>query len=78
MITQFEERKHLRMPSFKKRYDAKKKKEALGLLKAFADKIKNGEVEVETVGWWEAVRGKYNLKLTVKDHDFSEDSQDFS
>ena len=40
------------MASFKQRYDAKKKKDAIGLLKAFAEKIKNGEFEVDTAAHW--------------------------
>jgi hypothetical protein len=54
------------MPSSKKRYDAKRRKDAISLLKAFSEKIKNGEVDVETCNMWPGMEGKYNLKLVVK------------
>ena len=54
------------MPSFKKRYDAKRRKDAISLLKAFAEKIRVGEVEVENCNYWVGTEGKYNLKLVVK------------
>ena len=65
------------MPSFKKRYDAQKRKEAIGLLRNFADKIKNGEVDVETCDWWEALPGKYNLKVVVKESENSTSNPKF-
>lgn len=65
------------MPSFKKRYNTQQKKKAVGLLKQFSDKIKNGEVEVETCDWWEALPGKYNLKLVVKESENSASNPKF-
>jgi hypothetical protein len=59
------------MPSFSKRHEAKKKKDAIGILKSFAEKIKSGQVDVETCNWWEALPGKYNLKLVVKESENS-------
>ena len=53
------------MPSFKKRYDAKRRKDAIALLKSFTEKIRTGEVEVEVCNFWPGVEGKYNLKLVV-------------
>lgn len=63
------------MPSFKKTYDKKKKAEALGLLKSFADRIKNDEFEVETAGYWPGVGGTYTLRVSVK---ISEDNRKIS
>jgi hypothetical protein len=65
------------MPSFKKRYDAKQNKKTISLLKQFSDKIKNGEVEVETCDWWEALPGKYNLKVVVKESENSTSNPKF-
>lgn len=54
------------MASHKKRYDAKKRKDAISILKAFSEKIRLGEVDVETCNYWSGTEGKYNLKLVVK------------
>ena len=55
------------MASFKKTHDKKKKEEALGILKAFADRIKAGEFIVETAGYWPGVEGTYTLRVSVKE-----------
>ena len=50
------------------------KKKALGMLKALQEKIRNDELVVESYGYWEATRGKWNFRVIAKE---SEDSQDF-
>ena len=65
------------MASFKNRYDASQKKAALNLLKSFTDKIKNGEVEVETSGWWQGTPGQYTLRVVVKESENSPSNPKF-
>jgi hypothetical protein len=55
------------MASFKKTYDKKKREEALGLLRAFAERIKAGEFIVETAGHWPGVEGTHTLRISVKE-----------
>jgi hypothetical protein len=50
-----------------KRYNANKKREAISLLKYFSEKIKRGEVIVESSGWWQGTPGTYTLKVSVKE-----------
>lgn len=54
-----------------KRYKKKKQKEAIGMLQAFINKIKNGEVDVENSGWWQGGPGNLNLKVTLKEKEDS-------
>ena len=65
------------MPSMKKHHDAMQKRAALGLLKSFADKIKRGEVVVETSGWWQGTPGTYTLKVSVKEPENSRQNPKF-
>jgi hypothetical protein len=65
------------MPSFKNRYDTAQKKSAIALLKNFADKIKKGELEVESSGWWQGVPGQYTLRVVVKESENSASSHKF-
>ena len=59
------------MTNIKQRYDAKKKKEAIQMLKEVAERIKNGEFEVESSGFWAGLPGNWTLKIQVKESDKS-------
>lgn len=55
------------MASFKKRYDAKKKKDALTLLSSLKQKILEGEMEIKTFGYWQGVEGTWTFKIVTKE-----------
>jgi hypothetical protein len=65
------------MPSFKNHYNADQKKSALALIKNFADKIKKGELEVESSGWWQGTPGQYTLRVVVKESENSTSNPKF-
>lgn len=62
------------MASIKKRMDAKKKKEVITALQKIQERIKSGELEIEWFGMWAGMPGQWNVKLTLKEKDFSEKS----
>ena len=54
--------------SFKKLYEARRRKEAIGTLKQLADRIKNGELELLEIGLWRGgVDGRWNFKMVVQE-----------
>jgi hypothetical protein len=53
------------MAHTKKTYAEVQKRKALSLLKAFQEKIKNGELVVDDCGAWQGGPGKLNLKLSA-------------
>jgi len=57
------------MPSFKKRYDAKKKKDAIAALRNIIKLLESGEYVVETCDVWPGMEGKQNLKVSIKEAD---------
>lgn len=63
------------MASFKKRYDAKQKKDAINMLKEVQKKIQDGEVIVDTFGGWQGTPGTWTFKVVVKE---SEDNRRIS
>lgn len=59
--------------SFKKRYDEKKKKEALSLLAILSKQIKLGKYKVENAGFWTSgLDGKMQFKFEIVNTDEKE------
>ena len=63
------------MSKIKQRYEAKVKKETVGLLKSVLKKIESGEWKIKSSGWWEGMKGNYTVKLDVRNSEIPEDSE---
>jgi UDP-N-acetyl-D-mannosaminuronate dehydrogenase len=59
------------MPSFKKRYEKKVKDEALLLMKELSDRIKKGDLVVESSSMWTGTPGEVTIRVVVKESDKS-------
>lgn len=55
------------MPSFRKRYESKQKKDAIQTMKNVIKMIESGDYKVEECGLWPGLDGKQNLKVVVKE-----------
>lgn len=56
--------------SFRKRYEAQKKREAIKSLKLIMSMIQSGDYVVLEQGMWAGLDGKQNFKIIVKDSNF--------
>ena len=65
------------MTSFKKRYDVKKKKDAIQTMKNIIKLIESGTYEVLECGLWSGLDGKQNFKVIVKDSTVLEHAEQF-
>ena len=61
------------MPNVTQRYEAKQKKETIGMLKSLLKKIEKGEFVIKSKGWWQGVAGNYTFRVDVKDSEILED-----
>lgn len=55
------------MTSITKKFHEKKKKEAIGAMKALIDRMKREELELVDFGFWQGLPGQWNLKISVKE-----------
>lgn len=60
------------MSSFKKRYEAKQKNDAIKTMKNIIKALESGEYKVLEQGLWPGMDGKQNFKIIVKVSDVSE------
>jgi len=64
------------MPSFGKRYDARVKKEAIGMLENLLKKIKKDEFKVNSHGMWGGgTQGSWVFRFDIKEVNDSEVSK---
>lgn len=50
-------------------YAREQKQKALGMLQALQERIQNGELIVDTFGFWQGMAGTWTFKVSAKESD---------
>ena len=59
------------MASFKKKYDATKLKNAIGMMTELIRRLRAGELEIDTFGIWPGVAGSWTFRISFKESEKS-------